>query len=186
MLFRSAGKTPIFEWCSRKQRIVVDYPEDRLVLIAIRDNITGEYSTYEALNNLVGPFKIEVVKAYAGTTANMEHLIAETRAAEDMEGWIILFDDGQMLKVKGDWYVRIHKTKDNLIWEKNLIELLVNEKLDDTKPYMLEEDLKRVEAFETDFWIGIHDTVKRYEDYFRSMQAIKMDRKTWEIGRAHV
>ena len=33
------GLTPIFEWCSRKQRIVVDYPEDRLVLIAIRRNV---------------------------------------------------------------------------------------------------------------------------------------------------
>lgn len=29
------GQTPIFEWCSRKQRIVIDYPQDRLVLIEI-------------------------------------------------------------------------------------------------------------------------------------------------------
>lgn len=41
------GKTPIFEWISRKQRIVIDYENDDLVLIAIRDNITGEYMPYE-------------------------------------------------------------------------------------------------------------------------------------------
>jgi RNA ligase len=35
--------TPIFEWCSRKQRIVLDYPEDKLVLLAVRHNYTGEY-----------------------------------------------------------------------------------------------------------------------------------------------
>ncbi len=35
--------TPIFEWCSRKQKIVIDYPEDSLTLLAVRDNITGEY-----------------------------------------------------------------------------------------------------------------------------------------------
>lgn len=35
--------TPLFEWCSRKQKIVVDYPEDKLVLLAVRDNVTGEY-----------------------------------------------------------------------------------------------------------------------------------------------
>jgi hypothetical protein len=35
--------TPIFEWCSRNQRIVVDYPEDMLVLTAVRDNIEGVY-----------------------------------------------------------------------------------------------------------------------------------------------
>lgn len=40
------GKTPIFEWVSRKQRIVIDYEEDDLILIAIRDNITGEYMPY--------------------------------------------------------------------------------------------------------------------------------------------
>jgi RNA ligase len=41
------GKTPIFEWTSRKQRIVIDYEEDNLVLIAVRDNITGEYLPYK-------------------------------------------------------------------------------------------------------------------------------------------
>lgn len=35
--------TPLFEWCSRKQKIVIDYPEDKLVLLAVRDNITGKY-----------------------------------------------------------------------------------------------------------------------------------------------
>ena len=35
--------SPIYEWCSRKQTIVLDYPEDRLVLLACRHMITGEY-----------------------------------------------------------------------------------------------------------------------------------------------
>jgi RNA ligase len=35
--------TPIFEWCSQKQKIVIDYPEDSLTLLAVRHNITGEY-----------------------------------------------------------------------------------------------------------------------------------------------
>jgi RNA ligase len=169
--------TPIFEWCSRKQRIVVDYPEDRLVLIALRGTMTGEYKQYCDLVVLGDRFGIEVVRAYAGTTENMEHLIAETRAMEDAEGWIIRFDDGQMLKVKGDWYVRIHKTKDNLIWEKNVVELLINEKMDDVKPYMLDEDLKRVDSFETDFWIGINGMVNWYEEYFQAVLAMDADRK---------
>ena len=171
--------TPIFEWCSRKQRIVVDYPEDRLVLIALRGTMTGEYKQYCDLVVLGDRFGIEVVRAYAGTTENMEHLIAETRAMEDAEGWIIRFDDGQMLKVKGDWYVRIHKTKDNLIWEKNVVELLINEKMDDVKPYMLDDDIRRVEQFETEFWIGINDAVNRYERYFQTVLASGLDRKSY-------
>ena len=171
------GLTPIFEWCSRKQRIVVDYPEDRLVLIAIRNTVTGAYKSYDRMMTYAESYNIDLVKAYDGTTANMENLIAETRAMEDAEGWIIRFDDGQMLKIKGDWYVRIHKTKDNLLWEKNVVELLINEKMDDVKPYMLDEDLRRVELFETDFWKGINDTVNRYEDYFEMVLAANLDRK---------
>jgi RNA ligase len=35
--------TPIFEWCSLKQQIVIAYPEDKLVLLAVRNNVTGEF-----------------------------------------------------------------------------------------------------------------------------------------------
>jgi len=175
------GLTPIFEWCSRKQRIVVDYPQDRLVLIAIRDNVTGAYKSYDRMMTYAESYNMDLVKAYDGTTANMEHLISETRAMEDAEGWIIRFDDGQMLKVKGDWYVRIHKTKDNLLWEKNVVELLINEKMDDVKPYMLDDDIRRVEAFETDFWIGINESVNKYERYFQTVLSSGLDRKEFAV-----
>lgn len=39
--------TVIFEWCSRQQRIVLDYPQEMLILTAIRDNHTGQYMPYE-------------------------------------------------------------------------------------------------------------------------------------------
>lgn len=180
------GCTPIFEWCSRKQRIVVDYPEDRLVLLAIRDNVTGFYYTYDVLCDWGKAYDVPVVRAYEGTTANMQHLIDETRTSEGMEGWIIRFDDGQMLKVKGEWYLRIHKAKDALIHEKNVVEMLVNEKVDDVKAFLLDEDRKRIEDFETDFWIGVADTVRKYEDYFASMKLIGMDRKTWALDHMKV
>ena len=38
-----ANLTPIFEWCSRKNRIVVDYPEDQLILTAVRNTFSGTY-----------------------------------------------------------------------------------------------------------------------------------------------
>lgn len=174
--------TPIFEWCSRKQRIVIDYPEDRLVLIAIRMNVSGEYLDYKDMVFVANEFGIDVVRAYAGTTANMEHLIEETRVTEGMEGWIIRFDDGQMLKVKGEWYLRIHKTKDGLSLEKNLIDLLINEKLDDVKPFMLDEDRQRVEIFENTFWTGINETVELYERFFAErVLAGNLDRKRFAL-----
>jgi RNA ligase len=35
--------TPIFEWLSPKNQIVIHYSEDNLILLAIRHNITGTY-----------------------------------------------------------------------------------------------------------------------------------------------
>lgn len=177
------GYTPIFEWCSRQQRIVVDYPRDRLVLIAVRETRSGEYQSLEWMHHYAkfSDWDIEVVKTYPGTTSSMEHLIGETRAAEDIEGWIIRFNDGHMVKVKGDWYVRIHKTKDNLLHEKNVVDLIVNEKMDDAKAFMLDDDRRRVDRFESDFWDGVAQTVKTYDAYFNTVVAHGLDRKRYAM-----
>ena len=177
----SMGFTPIFEWCSRKQRIVVDYPEDRLVLIALRHTITGEYASYRIMLENAKAWDIDVVKAYAGTADSMENLIAETKAVEGSEGWIIRFDDGHMVKIKGEWYLRIHKTKDNLSQEKNVIDLLLSEKVDDAKAFMLADDRKRVEEFEDKFWQGVENTVHIFEAYFSTLNKYGVDRKTWAL-----
>lgn len=42
------GYTPIFEWCSRQNRIVIDHPIDKLILLAVRNNITGKYVNLHA------------------------------------------------------------------------------------------------------------------------------------------
>jgi RNA ligase len=115
----------------------------------------------------------------------MEHLIAETRAMEDAEGWIIRFDDGQMLKIKGDWYVRIHKTKDNLTHEKNVIDLIVNEKSDDVKAMMLDEDRKRFEEFESKFWQGFEENAAQMLiDLVEARHDCEEDRKVFALGIA--
>jgi len=173
------GMTPIFEWCSRKQRIVIDYPEDRLVLLAIRHNVTGEYVGYADLLEWGRSYNIDVVRAYDGTAANMERLLSETRDVEGMEGWIIRFEDGEMHKIKGEWYCRIHKTKDNLNLEKNLIKLIVTDKLDDSKAFMLDDDRRRVEQFENDFWEGIAKSVEGYDRYYNTVVASGLDRKRY-------
>jgi RNA ligase len=40
------GKTPTFEFTSPSQQIVIHYQIDMLTMLAIRDNITGEYIPY--------------------------------------------------------------------------------------------------------------------------------------------
>ena len=181
MVMVNLGFTPIFEWTSRKQRIVIDYEEDNLVLIAVRDTISGKYFSLRWLQEYGEMYDIEVVKTYEGSAQSMAHLMDETRDAEGIEGWIIRFDDGHMLKIKAADYLRKHKTKDAISLEKNIISLLVNEQMDDVKAFMLEDDRKRVEEFETDFFIGINQVVQSYDRYFDTVIAHGLDRKRFAL-----
>lgn len=150
--------TPIFEWCSRQQAIVIDYPEDMLVLTAVRDNKTGDYMSYKDMVFLAKCFAIPVVKAYAGSANNMQALVDETKELVGAEGFVVRFDSGHMIKVKAEDYLRKHKTKDAIQREKNVISLLVNEQADDVKAFMDPKDLERFEKFENLFWLGVRET----------------------------
>lgn len=173
--------TPIFEWCSRQQRIVVDYPEDRMVLIAIRKNRSGEYISYSELVALGEQYNIEVVKTYPGTLHSMSQLVEQSSSLEDAEGWILRFDNGHMLKVKGEWYLRIHRIKELITLEKNVVDLIVNDKLDDVKPFVLEDDRYRLEEFERRFWQGFDIAVETYDRYWNSAQAAGLDRRSFAV-----
>lgn len=179
------GKTPIFEWCSRSQRIVIDYPIDRLVLIAIRDNITGRYDTYAEMQELAHQYGLDLVKTYPGTANSMEHLIEDTRGLQGAEGWILRFEDGHMLKIKAEEYVRFHKTKDGLTQEKNVVDMLVNDKIDDAKAFMMDDDRHRVEQFEDQFWRGFDERVQATQGILdTARQRARGDRKQFAIGDA--
>lgn len=152
--------TPIFEWCSRKQRIVIDHPVDRLVLTAIRVNKTGEYLPYSALQAAERQ-GIEIVRALPGSIQNIQTFVEETKALKDMEGYVVRFDDGLMVKVKAEDYLRIHSTKEMVNWEKDVIAMILSEKADDQKAFMLEDDRRSVEQFEVALHAGIAATAER-------------------------
>ncbi len=142
--------TPIFEWCSRQQRIVIDYPTERLVLTAARDNTSGEYMSYQFLNEMANKFNIPVVMSM-GKAENIHDFIKETAKLKDAEGFVIRFDDGHMYKIKGEWYCRIHNTKEIFVFEKNVWELILNNAVDDAKPFMSDHDRLIMEAFSNEF-----------------------------------
>ena len=148
--------TPIFEWCSNQNRIVISHPVDRLVLIAIRDNTSGAYLQYDFMKFGANYEDIEVVKAYPGTVESMEKLIEITKPLEGTEGFVVRFDDGEMFKVKADQYCLFHKSKDDLMHEKNVVAILVDGKADDFRVLLSEDDRKKFENFENTFWHHIH------------------------------
>lgn len=143
--------TPIFEWCSQSNRIVVLYPSDRLVLTAIRHNVTGEYVRVDV------PVAIDEARVYPMTTIEEVREYLETND-EGFEGFVLRSPEGHMLKAKGDWYLQLHKVKDQIRFEKDVIKIFTEDRFDDLKPMLLDADLKRLTAFHTAFFTGIEET----------------------------
>jgi RNA ligase len=145
----ACGLTPIFEWCSRKQKIVVDYPQDALILTGLRENHDGTLIDRTRMISWAERFGIPVVRALPGSVGNIETFMAEARDLVGEEGYIIRFDNGHQLKVKGAWYCAIHSTKDKLQFEKDVWALVLNDQMDDAMALMDAADRDRCERFVT-------------------------------------
>jgi RNA ligase len=164
------GVTPIFEWCSRKNRIVVDYPEDQLILTAIRDTVTGLYIPYAEMVEIAEHAGIPVVKAVDGLAVqNIELFVKQVREWDDGEGVVLRFDNGHMVKVKADDYVLRHKSKDAINQEKNVLQTILDDTVDDLVPLLTPEDAQRVEAFQIAFWMALEDVGADIYDLYKQI-----------------
>ena len=164
----SQNWTPIFEWCSRIQRIVIDYPVTQLVLTALRHNETGEYMDAVELKDEAGAYGIPCISFGFEQTEFDEELVEEIRALEGEEGDVLRWTDGTMLKLKGEWYVQLHKTLEHLHHEKDVIRLIIDEKLDDAKPFLPEDLMGAADDFAKAIFTGLK---KLSSDLFWEVQA---------------
>lgn len=168
------GVTPIFEWCSRKNQIVIDYPEDNLVLLACRHNISGEY-----FMPTVDECPFDIVPQYGSIQGNLDEYITRARLQHGREGDIIRFADGHCVKVKNDWYVRIHKTIDRARFDRHIVELILHEEIDDVLALLPPHEATRVHDFYVRFSHQLSFAVLHYEQYWQSIADSQIDRKQY-------
>lgn len=151
------GFTPIFEYVAPTNKIVVEYAEAKLILTAVRETMSGEY---RSLRQWDAPF--ELVRTDSNVH-DFDAYLAFKRGETNREGDIIRFADGHMVKVKNDWYVQIHKTKDIVRVDRNIVELVLNETIDDTRAMLDVADLFRVDCVEAAFWEAFENAAGRLE-----------------------
>lgn len=166
----SQETTPIFEWVSRKNRIVVDYPEDNLILTGIRYNDTGKYVEYESMKRSASHLDIPVVKAVDGLAVqNIDLFVKQVREWDDGEGVVVRFQTGHMLKIKCDDYVLRHKSKDAINREKNVLQTILDDSVDDLVPLLTPEDGQRVQEFQNAFWLSLEDVATEIHDLYKQI-----------------
>jgi RNA ligase len=161
------GVSPLFEWCSNKNRVVISYPEDNLILTGMRYNNTGSYLPYEIMKSYASSWDIPVVKAVDGLAVqNIELFVKQVREWESDEGVVIRFDSGRMVKIKADDYVLRHKSKDAISREKNVIDCILGDAVDDLVPLLTPEDGERLRSFQGAFWKGLDEVALEMAELF--------------------
>lgn len=170
--------TPIFEWVSPDNKIVLNYTEPNLILTGIRDNYFGQYTDYNSMVDIANSQGISVVKAYEPASTNFNAFMKEVKALENKEGYVVRFQDGQMVKAKGDWYLLRHKSKDLISKEHKVVQLILNESIDDLIPMITPEDVKYIEDLTSKLEIRIESAMLNLDGYIHRALQEYPDRKS--------
>jgi T4 RnlA family RNA ligase len=118
--------TPLFEYVAYDNRIVLKYSGRELRLIGTRHNKSGEFISAINLVDL----KIPVVKQEFNMT--LDKLLERAKTEQNIEGWVIEFEDEQLVKIKCDWYCNLHGIRTVSIFREDyVIHNYLNETLDD-------------------------------------------------------
>ena len=170
----SDNKTAIFELISPFNQIVLPYNETKLVLLQIRDNDSGKYLTKETIDSYLELHNYNV-KAEEFELMSFEKLLELQLTEQNIEGWIITLEDGQMLKVKTAWYFAAHHlTTSNITRENLLLELVLTDQLDDVLCVVQGEKKKYLEEMSAKIQHYFNHKVTEYKSlrglYFNKFQ----------------
>jgi RNA ligase len=130
------GKIPLFEYFSPKTQVVMDYKEEKLFLTQVRNLKTGVYDL--EFEKEAKEYGIETPKTF---NYSFEELLNLAKIKDDIEGWVIVFEDRQFVKVKTKNYLKKHKLLGK-IEPHHIIYAILNNKVDEYKNILNKESEK--------------------------------------------
>lgn len=144
--------TPIFEYVGPHNRIVADYTED-MVLLAIRDTITGAYLSPPEVDEYAEEWGIPSVRTYDPVEGDPTVYLSAVKQSDDLdEGIIIQWSDGHRAKVKTETYTILHKVKESARTERTLVTAILEGTVDDLLPLVPAEDRADIERYVSRFF----------------------------------
>jgi RNA ligase len=149
-----AGITPVFEFTSPDNRIVVAYDRPTITLLAARGIVSGTYLTHAQLEDLGARYGVPV----AGSRGRVEDpagFVAEARSLPHIEGFVVAFDSGHRIKLKTDGYVLRHKAISGLAHEKNVLAWVAAGAVDDVLPLLSPQLGRAVRAYQDSVLAGL-------------------------------
>lgn len=152
------GYTPLFEFVSRDNRIVVDYgAESDMILLAVRDNDHGDYLTPATVDRIAAQYGIKSARTYDPVDGDPTVYLSAVKDGTDYdEGIVIQWADGHRAKVKTEAYNILHRVKEAGRTERTLILALFDGDVDDLLPMLPEYEREGVQQFINKFWAAVH------------------------------
>ncbi len=139
------------EWVAPHNRIVLPYMEPELRVLNIRNNWDGSYLDVSELH---ADYE-EITHRWTErtTTSDYEAFIGMIPDMQNIEGYIARFEDGQRVKIKTNWYLALHHTKDNINSPRRLFEAVLEEATDDMKSLFHDDELAIKTIMEMEEWV---------------------------------
>jgi len=171
---------PIFEYVAPFNRIVLRYSEEKLILLRLRDNITGKYVEIEE-NNL---YNLEVPKKYVFN--NIDEIIELCLTEENKEGYVINLIDNNgfdlFVKEKTEWYRQRHGLLTDDIYKENIIiKYILDDTIDDVVSEIpedeveIKENINEMIAFIRDEISDVENDMKSEIELFKQMGSNKKE-----------
>ena len=162
------GYYPLFEYVSPNNEILVKYDKPELRLIMVREikNITDnmiinniDFHNNNEIMDLVNKYNISVTERYTkfdnktfedlykDVTTNTSSRLYKLYNSNNFEGFVIMFEDGTLIKFKTQWFLENHHKfdlknklmKDYDKRKETFLYLILNEKLDELPSDILDE-----------------------------------------------
>lgn len=134
----SQGMTAIFELTHPQARIVVSQDKPRLRLLHVRDNESGQYVLLDGqhrIHAMVEKHGVPVAPRYDGLS--LSQVLGTLESMNEQEGYVLQFANGDMVKLKCPWYLRLHRSI-TFLRERDIAVAALNEVLDDVKGALAE------------------------------------------------
>ena len=151
--------TFLFELCTTYNRILTKYPTDRIFLLSVRENKTGEYWDTEDLANVAAELGVFLPAAYTFAQLGLVDLESTNKFIEEAakdnakygeysEGFVGYVDGTPVAKFKNNTYLSLHHLSggDTAHTKNVVIEAFFNASIDDMMKVLTDPMVAYVEA----------------------------------------
>lgn len=164
--------TVIMEYMAPDNRIVVGYEKPTLTVLAMRDNWTGNYMPLTLLPVECQPF---FVKDIVNEVDDVDAFVKSIPDMQSHEGYVIRLDTGQRVKIKTEWYLKLHHIKDSINSQRRLFEAVVYDTVDDIRASFYDDPvalqiIAEMEAKVEPIYNHMVDTVERFYERNKHME----------------